>query len=79
MKSLENEQELTNNNTVQGIREIIVPDMTSMEKYEILVMSLLATYISSKEMRLGYWIKKIAFILESGWLSPYLFAQIFVI
>ena len=62
MKSMENEQEVTNNNTIHGIREIIVPDMTSMEKYEILIMSLLATYISSKEMRLGYWVKKLAFI-----------------
>ena len=50
-------------NIIRAVREIIVPDMTEFEKYEVLVMSLLATYISGKEMRLGYWTKKIAFVI----------------
>ena len=48
---------------IRAVREIIVPDMTEFEKYEVLVMSLLATYISGKEMRLGYWTKKVAFVI----------------
>ena len=59
MKNMEKQQQEAN--IIHAVREVIVPDMTSFEKYEILAMSLMATYISGKEMRLGYWVKKVAF------------------
>ena len=59
MKNMEKQQQAAN--IIHAVREVIVPDMTSFEKYEILAMSLMATYISGKEMRLGYWMKKVAF------------------
>ena len=46
MKNMEKQQQEAN--IIHAVREVIVPDMTSFEKYEILAMSLMATYISGK-------------------------------